>query len=100
MAVLVGGALSLSGSVYQGIFKNPLVSPDLLGVSLGRMRGRRAGHPDGFRRHRHQFMALGAGLAVLMTTMLPRLLRNRSTMVLVLFRHYRQRVHGARSWAF
>lgn len=31
--VIVGAALSLSGAVYQGIFKNPLVSPDFLGVS-------------------------------------------------------------------
>jgi len=34
-AVLVGAALSLAGAVYQGIFRNPLVSPDLLGVSSG-----------------------------------------------------------------
>jgi iron complex transport system permease protein len=34
-AVLVGGALSLSGAVYQGVFHNPLVSPDILGVSSG-----------------------------------------------------------------
>ncbi|AOY76279.1 Hemin transport system permease protein HmuU [Clostridium formicaceticum] len=34
-AILVGGALSLSGAVYQGVFKNLLVSPDLLGVSSG-----------------------------------------------------------------
>jgi len=34
-AVLVGAALSASGAVYQGLFKNPLVSPDILGVSSG-----------------------------------------------------------------
>nr|WP_315017114.1 iron ABC transporter permease [uncultured Campylobacter sp.] len=34
-AVLVGSALSASGAVYQGLFKNPLVSPDILGVSSG-----------------------------------------------------------------
>lgn len=33
--VLVGAALSLSGSAYQNIFRNPLVSPDILGVSAG-----------------------------------------------------------------
>ena len=33
MAVLVGAALSCSGAVYQGVFRNPLVSPDILGVS-------------------------------------------------------------------
>ncbi len=34
-AVLAGAALSASGAVYQGLFKNPLVSPDILGVSSG-----------------------------------------------------------------
>lgn len=33
--VLAGGALSLAGMVYQSIFRNPLVSPDVLGVSSG-----------------------------------------------------------------
>ena len=35
MAILVGAALSCSGAAYQGMFKNPLVSPDILGVSSG-----------------------------------------------------------------
>jgi len=34
-AALVGAALSASGAAYQGIFRNPLVSPDVLGVSAG-----------------------------------------------------------------
>ena len=34
-ALLVGGALSVSGVAYQGMFKNPLISPDILGVSSG-----------------------------------------------------------------
>jgi len=34
-ALLIGAALSLSGAVYQSAFRNPLVSPDLLGVSSG-----------------------------------------------------------------
>ncbi|MFW5885832.1 MAG: FecCD family ABC transporter permease [Halanaerobium sp.] len=33
--VLVGSALSISGAAYQNIFRNPLVSPDILGVSAG-----------------------------------------------------------------
>lgn len=33
LALLVGSALSISGASFQGIFKNPLVSPDILGVS-------------------------------------------------------------------
>ncbi len=34
-AIIVGAALSVAGAAYQGIFKNPLVSPDILGASAG-----------------------------------------------------------------
>ena len=34
-AILVGAALSLAGGSFQGLFRNPLVSPDILGVSAG-----------------------------------------------------------------
>lgn len=34
-AILVGGALAVSGAAYQGLFRNPVVSPDILGVSQG-----------------------------------------------------------------
>lgn len=34
-AMMVGAALSIAGASFQGLFKNPLVSPDKLGVSSG-----------------------------------------------------------------
>lgn len=34
-AILVGAALAAAGATYQGMFRNPLVSPDILGVSAG-----------------------------------------------------------------
>ena len=34
-ALMTGAALSLTGAVMQSIFNNPLVSPDILGVSSG-----------------------------------------------------------------
>ena len=34
-ALMVGSSLSVSGAAFQGMFKNPLVSPDLLGASAG-----------------------------------------------------------------
>lgn len=34
-SVMVGGALSSAGAAYQGLFKNPMVSPDILGASAG-----------------------------------------------------------------
>ena len=38
-AGFIGAALSASGAVYQGLFRNPLVSSDLLGVSAGAALG-------------------------------------------------------------
>lgn len=38
-ALLVGASLSAAGSAYQGMFRNPLVSPDILGVSTGAALG-------------------------------------------------------------
>lgn len=35
LAVLVGGGLSISGAVLQGLFRNPLVDPYVLGISSG-----------------------------------------------------------------
>ena len=37
-AVLVGAALSAAGAAFQGLFRNPLVSPDILGASSGAAR--------------------------------------------------------------
>jgi iron complex transport system permease protein len=35
LAGIVGGMLALSGSAYQGVFRNPLADPYLLGVAAG-----------------------------------------------------------------
>lgn len=38
-AIIFGIALAMSGVVYQALFRNPLVSPDILGVSSGAALG-------------------------------------------------------------
>jgi iron complex transport system permease protein len=38
-ALVVGAALAAAGAAYQGLFRNPLVSPDILGVSSGAALG-------------------------------------------------------------
>jgi iron complex transport system permease protein len=38
-ALLIGAALAAAGTAYQGMFRNPLVSPDILGVSTGAALG-------------------------------------------------------------
>lgn len=35
LAALVGGSLAMAGASYQGVFRNPLADPYLLGVSAG-----------------------------------------------------------------
>ena len=35
LGLLVGGMLALAGGSYQGVFRNPLVDPYLLGVAAG-----------------------------------------------------------------
>lgn len=34
-ALLIGAALAAAGAAYQNMFRNPLISPDILGVSAG-----------------------------------------------------------------
>jgi len=34
-AIMIGAALAAAGAAYQNMFRNPLVSPDILGVSAG-----------------------------------------------------------------
>lgn len=76
-AVLVGAALSLSGSVYQGVFKNPLVSPDLLGVSSGACVGAAVAILLGGGMVMIQISAFAMGMAAIgITTAIPRLLKN------------------------
>ena len=83
--VIVGAALALSGAVYQGIFKNPLVSPDFLGVSAGACVGAAIAIllslSSGFVQ---VFAFLGGILAVSLTLLIPRAMRSESNIMLVL----------------
>lgn len=84
-ALLVGAALSLSGATYQGIFKNPLVSPDLLGVSSGSCVGAALAILMGLGDVEIQLFALVFGLvAVFIATAIPKMMRNSSSLMLVL----------------
>jgi iron complex transport system permease protein len=38
-ALIVGAALAVAGTAFQGLFRNPLVSPDILGASSGAALG-------------------------------------------------------------
>ncbi len=84
-SVFVGGALSVAGAAYQGIFQNPLVSPDFLGVSSGACVGAAFAILMSLTTvFISLFAFIGGILAFMLTISLPALLRNRSNTVLVL----------------
>ena len=83
--VIVGAALALSGAVYQGIFRNPLVSPDFLGVSSGACVGAAIAILLALPAMSVQVCAFFGGiLAVSLTVFIPRMLRTDSNIMLVL----------------
>lgn len=84
-ALLIGGAFVLSGAAYQGVFKNPLVSPDLLGVSTGASVGAALMILANHGKLATQTGAFAGGLiAVSLATAIPRLIKNNSLTILVL----------------
>lgn len=84
-SVVVGAALSMSGAAYQGIFKNPLVSPDFLGVSSGACIGAALAILLSLTTaYISIFAFIGGIVAVIITVSIPALMRNRSNIMLVL----------------
>ncbi|SMC99823.1 FecCD family ABC transporter permease [Sporomusa malonica] len=51
MSFIIGGGISIAGAVFQGVFRNPLAAPDILGVKFG--------------------AAFGAALAIIFFTQIP-----------------------------
>ncbi len=84
-ALFVGAALAMSGASYQGVFKNPLVSPDMLGVSSGAAVGAGIAILLNFNVLGVQVASfLGGIIAVMITSYIPKLLRFSSDLILVL----------------
>jgi iron complex transport system permease protein len=84
-AMLVGAALAASGAAYQTMFRNLLVSPEILGVAagagFGASLGILLGAPDGL----VQLLSFGTGLAAaLLALAIGRLVGAGSLIVLVL----------------
>jgi iron complex transport system permease protein len=75
-AALVGAALSAAGAAYQNLFRNPLVSPDILGVSTGAGLGAVTGILLGFPVLAIQALGFSGGIfTVLIVMSLARALR-------------------------
>ena len=63
IAALIGAGLSAAGAAYQGIFKNPMVSPDVLGASSGAGFGAALGLFLSFSYQGVSFLAFVLGLS-------------------------------------
>ena len=84
-ALLIGASLALAGSAYQGVFRNPLVSPDLLGVSNGACVGAAVSILLRLGYFGTVIFAFVFGVvAVALTVVFPRLLNRKSSVSLVL----------------
>ena len=84
-SILVGIMLSMSGVAFQSIFKNPLISPDFLGVSSGACIGAAVAILLGLSGLALSgFAFVGGILAVMLTVLIPTVLKSDSNIMLVL----------------
>ena len=85
IAILVGASLAVSGAIYQSVFNNKLVSPDLLGVSSGASVGACLAILLGFAKFFVSISALLFGfIAVLLTMLIARIFKNKNNVILLL----------------
>lgn len=84
-AIMVGAALAAAGSAYQNLFRNPIVSPDILGVSAGAGFGASLAIMFNLGALATQSAAFAAGLsAVVLCFLIGQAINRHSLIVLVL----------------
>ena len=84
-ALLIGSAMAMAGTTFQGVFRNPLVSPGMLGVSNGACIGAALAIIAGWHLWGIQILAFVGGIsAVMLTLIVPRLMKKDSAIILVL----------------
>jgi iron complex transport system permease protein len=85
MALALGAGLSASGAAYQGMFRNPLVSPDILGVTAASGFGAAVALLLSSGALALQLISFAFGiLGVLLTYLLARVYRSTPVLMLVL----------------
>jgi iron complex transport system permease protein len=85
MALFVGAGLAVSGAAYQGMFRNPLVSPDILGVTAASAFGAAVALLLSFNAFGLQLISFSVGLlGVGLTYLLARVYRATPLLLLVL----------------
>jgi iron complex transport system permease protein len=84
-AMLIGACLALAGTTFQSLFRNPLVSPDILAVSSGAALGAISAMAAGYDGIVMQLSAFAGGLiAVSLVTLFASILNMGSSLTLLL----------------
>ena len=84
-AILIGAALASSGAAYQGLFQNPLVSPDILGVSAGACVGAIIAILNGLSSTATMVLAFVTGIISVSLAVLLAMLTKKSRLVVMVF---------------
>jgi len=85
LGMCIGAGLAVSGAAFQGMFQNPLVSPDILGVTAGAGFGAALGILLSGNSVTIQLFALSFGiLAVALSYIISRVYKTTPTLMLVL----------------
>ncbi|MBQ6585902.1 MAG: iron ABC transporter permease [Coriobacteriales bacterium] len=84
-AMIVGAGLACAGAVFQGVFKNPMTSPDILGAATGAGFGAALGILNAMSIVAVQAMSFVGGIvAVLMTCLVARAVDRKSSTTITL----------------
>lgn len=83
LAMVVGGGLAVSGAALQGLFNNPLASPDTLGVASGAAFGAAMAMLFTQNMLIIQFSALALGLTAIFLTFMISRIRGKSSILMV-----------------
>ncbi|MGF7454012.1 FecCD family ABC transporter permease [Pasteurella bettyae] len=84
-AILIGASMAIAGTTFQGVFRNPLVSPGMLGVSSGACIGAALAIIWSWNIWGIQIAAFIGGIfAVTLTLAVPQIMKKDSAIILVL----------------
>lgn len=84
LAVTLGAGLACAGAAFQGLFSNPLATPDTLGVTAGAAVGAIVGIMFDKNLITMQFIALIFGLGTAALTMAVARIRSRTSIVMII----------------
>ncbi len=84
LALLAGAGLSVAGASFQGLFSNPLATPDTLGVATGASFGAALGILMGLDMVWVQFISVGFGIIAVTVVYAISRIKNTSSLIMII----------------